>query len=94
MSKLAVRDWFGSAGVHRIKALWRHVWLHFREDQCFEVAASLSYTTLLAMVPLLAVVFGILSSFDQFQVWSDSLQDFIFKNFIPSVGAEVQVYVQ
>lgn len=72
----------------------RHVWRHFREDHCFEVAGSLSYTSLLALVPLLAVAFGLLSSIDAFENWSASLQDFIFKNFVPSVGAEVQQYVQ
>ena len=78
----------------RIEALMRHVWRHFREDHCFEVAGSLSYTSLLALVPLLAVAFGLLSSIDAFEAWSATLQDFIFKNFVPSVGTEVQQYVQ
>jgi membrane protein len=78
----------------RVQALMRHVWRHFREDHCFEVAGSLSYTSLLALVPLLAVAFGLLSSIDAFETWSATLQDFIFQNFVPSVGAEVQQYVQ
>jgi membrane protein len=49
--------------LKRWRRLARHVWAHFRQDRCFEAAASLGYTSLLAMVPLLAVVFGIVSVF-------------------------------
>lgn len=78
----------------RLNALLRHVWRHFREDHSFEVAGSLSFTSLLALVPLFAVAFGILSSIDAVEAWSASLQDFIFQNFVPSVGTEVQQYMQ
>jgi membrane protein len=62
----------------RGKRLARHVWKHFQEDRCFAEAASLSYTSLLSMVPLLAVVFGIISVFPVFHEWSDRLQSLIF----------------
>jgi membrane protein len=67
-----------SLQVRRGKRLLRHVWDHFQEDRCFEEAASLGYTSLLAMVPLLAVVFGIIAAFPVFNDWSDSLQAFVF----------------
>ena len=71
----------------------RHVWKHFQEDRCFEEAASLGYTSLLAMVPLLAVVFGIISAFPVFNQWSQSLQDFIFDNFMPATGEQIVPYL-
>ena len=46
----------------RVKRLAKHAWQHFQEDRCLEEAASLSYTSLLAMVPLLAVIFGVISN--------------------------------
>ncbi len=87
-------DQSGWIDIRRLKALSAHVWRHFKEDHCFEVAASLSYTSLLALVPLLAVAFGIVSAFDVFDAWSANVQDFIFRNFVPTVGGEVQRYVQ
>jgi hypothetical protein len=78
----------------RIRRLARHAWRHFREDRCFEEAASLGYTSLLAMVPLLAVTVGFISVFPVFERWSDDLQDFIFKNFVPAAGEQVQTYVE
>jgi len=77
----------------RGKRLLRHVWKHFQEDRCFEEAASLGYTSLLAMVPLLAVVFGIISAFPVFNQWSASLQAFIFDNFMPATGEQIVPYL-
>ncbi len=57
----------------RAKRLAHHVWNHFREDRCLEEAASLSYTSLLAMVPLLAVIFGVVAAFPVFSQVSDKL---------------------
>jgi membrane protein len=79
--------------VVRGKRLARHVWTHFQEDRCFEEAASLSYTSLLSMVPLLAVVFGIVSVFPVFNEWSNALQSFIFENFLPDTGEQIVPHI-
>lgn len=79
--------------LRRAKRLLRHVWKHFQEDRCLEEAASLGYTSLLAMVPLLAVMFGIVSAFPVFSRWSQALQDFIFSNFMPETGEQIVPYL-
>jgi membrane protein len=79
--------------LRRGKRLARHVWNHFLEDRCFEEAASLGYTSLLAMVPLLAVVFGIVAAFPVFNEWSERLQSFIFDNFMPATGEQIVPYL-
>jgi membrane protein len=81
------------SNMHRLKQLVSHVWRHFRQDRCFEEAASLGYTSLLAIVPLLAVVFGVASAFPVFDRWAGELQAFIFENFIPASGEQIQVYI-
>ncbi len=82
------------SSMPRIKRLASHVWRHFGEDRLFDEAASLSYTSLLSMVPLLAVVFGVATAFPVFQEWSDKLQAFVFENFVPASGEQVQEYVE
>jgi len=77
----------------RARRLAAHVWMHFREDRCFEEAASLGYTSLLSMVPLLAVIFGIVSAFPVFSEWSNRLQEFIFDNFLPDTGQQIVPYI-
>jgi membrane protein len=79
--------------VQRLKHLAQHVWRHFRQDRCFEEAASLGYASLLALVPLLAVVFGVASAFPVFDRWTDELQTFVFRNFIPTLGDQIQEYI-
>ncbi len=81
------------SSIPRVKRLAAHVWRHFGEDRLFDEAASLSYTSLVSMVPLLAVVFGVASAFPVFQQWSDQLQTFVFTNFVPAAGDQVQATV-
>ena len=77
----------------QIKRLAKHVWKHFQEDRCFEEAASLGYTSLLALVPLLAVIFGIIAVFPVFSQWSDQLKSFVFSNFLPATGVQLEGYL-
>ena len=77
----------------RLKRLARHALKHFSEDRCFDEAASLGYTSLLALVPLLAVIFGIVSAFPVFSEWSEQLQGFIVVNLLPSASSQVGEYL-
>lgn len=81
------------SSIPRVRRLASHVWRHFGEDRLFDEAASLSYTSLLSMVPLLAVVFGVASIFPVFNQWSEQLQSFVFNNFVPASGDQIQSYV-
>jgi len=80
------------------RAYWQGLvaqcWSQFKRDDNLRVAGVLSYTTLLALVPLLAVVLGVVSAFPAFAVWSERVQDFLFSQFVPAAGATVQQYVQ
>jgi membrane protein len=90
-NKVNVLESFSS--LPRVKRLAAHVWRHFSEDRLFDEAASLSYTSLLSMVPLLAVVFGVASAFPVFDQWNEQLQSFVFSNFVPASGDQIQSYL-
>ena len=77
----------------RLRRLARHAWKHFSEDRCFEEAASLGYTSLFALVPLMAVIFGVVAAFPVFSEWSDRLSRFIFSNFLPAASEQVETYL-
>jgi len=87
------------AGFHlpahglRLKRFARHVWKHFEEDNSLSEAASLSYTSLLAMVPLMAVIFGVVAAFPVFNEYSDRLQAFILTNFLPATVEQIKPYL-
>ena len=81
------------SSIPRVRRLAAHVWRHFGEDRLFDEAASLSYTSLLSMVPLLAVMFGVASVFPVFDEWSEQLRSFVFSNFVPASGDQLQSYL-
>ena len=65
----------------------------FAQLRCTEIAASLSYTSLLSLVPLIAVIFAGFSSFSVFQELFQDIQRFIFTNFVPSSSELIQNYL-
>ena len=58
----------------------------FYRDRCPQVAASLTYTTLLSMVPLLTIAFAILAAFPAFEGVRDQAQALLFENMVPEIG--------
>lgn len=71
----------------------RVLFLRFYSDRLTYSASALTYTTLLALVPFLAVCMTILSAFPFFKNLGINVQQFIFQNFIPSSGQVVQQYL-
>lgn len=76
-----------------ILGFWRFLRFMFRrfsEDECMGMAASLSYTSLLAVVPMTAIGFAILAAFPAFEGVRERIQDLVFNNFMPSSAANVR----
>lgn len=76
------------------KRFLRFIAEHFIEDDCIYRASALTFTTLLAIVPLMAVGFAVLSSFPVFNQLAAPIQHFIFENFVPTTGQLIQQYLQ
>lgn len=55
----------------------------FYEERGLQVAASLTYTTLLSLVPLFTVALAVSTAFPVFDKTVDALQQFVFENFLP-----------
>jgi membrane protein len=65
----------------------------FYQQRGLQIASSLAYATLLALVPLLTVMFGFLGGLSVFENMGDSIQTFIFNNFAPAFGDSVRQYL-
>lgn len=63
------------------------------DDGCRHSAAALTYMSLFAVVPLLTVMYAILSAVPAFQEVGLQIQQMVFDNFVPSTGQEVQDYL-
>lgn len=77
----------------QLSAFFIYLRRRFEEDRCTRAAASLAYTSLLALVPLMTVVFVTLSAFPAFQDWRESIENFLFQNFVPALGDQVRGYL-
>ncbi|WP_049621848.1 YihY family inner membrane protein [Frateuria defendens] len=74
----------------RFRTLIRFFWQRFIDDKCFETAGALSYTTLVSLVPLTVAVLAMFSAFQVFESARNTLLDFVFRNFVPAAGEQVQ----
>ncbi|SIO04698.1 membrane protein [Sulfurivirga caldicuralii] len=54
-------------------AFWRSVWARFVQAGGLDSAAALAYTTLLGLVPLIALVLSVLSVSHWFDAWRDEI---------------------
>lgn len=84
----------------RIKTslVWLYYFSRFVLDQFsghrgFQSASSLAYTTLLSIVPLVGVIFSFFGDLPLFREISDTLQEFIFGNFVPAFGHTIREYL-
>lgn len=80
----------------RLKQFWkflRYLQQSFSEDNCQTTAAALTYQTLFAIVPLLAIAYTLFESFDAFQGLTAQFEDFIFANIVPENAGVVQDYL-
>jgi membrane protein len=65
----------------------------FVEDRCMQTAGSLTFTTLLSLVPLVTVTLSVLSLFPAFQELTGDLRNLLMGQLMPTSGELVQRYL-
>lgn len=81
-------DWFA-----KTKSGARFVWTverRFRADDALMMAASLSYTSLLSLVPLLSIALAVLAAIPAFEVVRGELEGTLIRMLVPEVGQQVR----
>lgn len=82
--------------IERLQAVWIFLKLlgrNYREDSCQTTAAALTYQTLFAVVPLLAITYTVLDSFEAFEGMGEILRNFLFANLLPESVATMEGYL-
>lgn len=65
----------------------------FGTDKASRMAAALAYTSLLSLVPLMAIALAMLAAFPVFDPIRKELLDLAFQNLVPAIGSVVQEQV-
>ena len=81
--------------IARLLNFARFVLRRFGEDRCLQIASSLTYTTLLSLVPLVTITLTVIAAFPVFSGVLAELKLFILGNLVPQAAAKViTVYMQ
>src|SRR5260221_3444706 len=66
-----------------------HVLRRFNQDRCLQIASSLTFTTLLALVPLGAIALALMAAFPGFSGLGEQIHAFLLANMLPEKAGEV-----
>lgn len=68
--------------------------VRFKQDHCTQMAASLTFTTLLSLVPLITIALTLFSAFPVFADFSGQIKSFMLSNMMPETGKVISHYVE
>ena len=72
-----------------------HVFRRFNQDRCLQIASSLTFTTLLALVPLVTITLGLMAAFPVFSGLGEHIHAFLLANMLPEkAGKIVTAYIE
>ncbi|WP_294844776.1 virulence factor BrkB family protein [uncultured Gilliamella sp.] len=80
--------------LKQIQSFSMMLWSRLNHDRLTTSAAGLAYTTILALVPLITVIFSLLSAFPMFDEISLSLKKLIYSNLVPTASDTIQNYLE
>ncbi|WP_162917387.1 YihY family inner membrane protein [Dongia deserti] len=89
-----LRSIFDKTRQHKAYGLTGYVVRRFARDSCPSVAASLSYTSLLAMVPLMAIGLAMFAAFPAFANMREAMLRALIENVAPSLAVMVEEHLQ
>ncbi|HWA14165.1 MAG TPA: YihY family inner membrane protein [Burkholderiales bacterium] len=71
------------------------VYRRFKEERCFQLCGSLTFTSMLAMVPLVTIMLTVMTAFPVFDNLIEVLKVFVSNNFMPQASSKlVTTYMQ
>jgi len=78
-----------------VRALVNFIGKRFSHDRCTQAAASLTFTTLLSLVPLMTIALTMFSAFPVFEDFSVHIKTYLLNNLMPdTAGALITRYMQ
>jgi membrane protein len=66
----------------------------FNDDRCMQIASSLTFTSLLSIVPMVTIAVTVIAAFPVFGEVTAALQAFILQNLVPASAESIATYTQ
>ena len=67
----------------------RFIVTRFDQDRCLQIAASLTFTTLLSLVPLITIALAMFSVFPVFEDFSTQIKVYLLNNLMPDMAGKI-----
>ena len=84
-----------SSKLRQLGRFLSHLFRRFNQDRCLQIASSLTFTTLLALVPLVTIMLTLLSAFPVFSGLGEQIHAFLLANMLPDkAGRVVSGYIE
>ncbi len=71
----------------------RYFFDRLKNEQIQVIAGYLSYVTLMSLVPLIVVMLSVLTAFPIFSEIRETIESFVYSNFVPTAGDVVRQYL-
>jgi membrane protein len=65
------------------------VYRRFKEERCFQLCGSLTFTSMLAIVPLVTIMLTVMTAFPVFDNLIEALRTFVTSNLIPQASSKL-----
>ena len=72
----------------------RMAWRRFDEERCLQIASSLTFTALLAIVPIITVALTVISAFPVFGELMQHIERFLVENMLPESAESIATYTE
>ncbi len=94
LRKFVLRDYSPKEWAMQIFKLPIDVWQRFQTDRLTRHAAALSFSSLLALAPMMAIALAMVSMFASFEQMGTQLEAFIYQFLVPAAGDDLKVYLE
>ncbi len=98
MQTMKLRLWSPRDVIQQFRLLGHFISLvygRFRDERCFQLCGSLTFTTLLALVPLVTIALTVMTAFPVFADFAAELREFVLGNFVPQTASgTLSLYIQ
>ncbi|MES1982408.1 MAG: YihY family inner membrane protein [Pseudomonadota bacterium] len=84
-----IRNWINRKNLADLQHLLCFIGRRFAQDRCAQMAASLTFTTLLSLVPLVTIALTLFSAFPVFDDFYTQIKEFLLTNMMPATGGRM-----
>jgi membrane protein len=78
-----------SSKLRQLGRFLAYLFRRFDQDRCLQIASSLTFTTLLALVPLFTIMLTLMSAFPVFSGLSEHIHAFLLANMLPDKAGQI-----